>query len=188
MAASPKQAHGTRRDRRRPLAGLALAVALIAVSGALVVVILRGSAPPATLQDRVRAVAVDLRCPVCQDLSVADSPSALAREMRGRIATELAAGRSPAAIQREFVRAYGDWILMSPPRHGLTLVVWIIPALLFGAGVALAGFSIARWTHADRTRPEPGAAAKDDGAGDLAPADQRLLERAIAAHGWEDEE
>jgi cytochrome c-type biogenesis protein CcmH/NrfF len=175
------------RDRRRPVAGVLLAVGLIAAAGALLVVGLRGSPPPSTMQDRVRVVASGLRCPVCQDLSVADSPSALAREMRERIATELAAGRSPDAIRREFVHAYGDWILMSPPRHGLALVAWIIPALLFGAGLAIAIFSIARWTHADRERREPGATVPVEGADDLAPADRRLLEHALAAHG-EDEE
>jgi cytochrome c-type biogenesis protein CcmH len=173
-------------ERRRTRAGVLLAVALIAAGGALLVAGLRGPPPPTSVQDRVRAVASELRCPVCQDLSVADSPSALAREMRERIANDLAAGRSPDAIRQDFVHAYGDWILMSPPRHGLALVAWIIPALLFGAGLAIAIFSIARWTHADRERREPGATVPL-GAQDLAPADRRLLDRALAAHR-EDEE
>jgi cytochrome c-type biogenesis protein CcmH len=174
-------------DRRRTRAGVLLAVGLIAAAGALLAVGLRGSPPPASMQDRVRAVAADLRCPVCQDLSVADSPSALAREMRERIATDLAAGRSPEAIRQEFVHSYGDWILMSPPRHGLALVAWIIPALLFGAGLAIAIVSIVRWTHAERASREPGATAPLDAAGELGPADRRLLQRAMAAHE-EDEE
>jgi cytochrome c-type biogenesis protein CcmH len=174
-------------DRHRARAGVLLSVALIAAAGALFVAGLRGSPPPASMQDRVRAVASELRCPVCQDLSVADSPSALAREMRQRIATELAAGRSTEAIRQEFVHAYGDWILMSPPRHGLALVAWIIPALLLGAGLAIAIFSIIRWTHEDRARREPGATAPLDAGGELAPADRRLLERALAAQR-EDEE
>ena len=172
-------------DRGRMRAGVLLAVGLIAAAGALLVVGLRGSPPPTSMQDRVRAVASELRCPVCQDLSVADSPSALAREMRQRIATELAEGRSPAAIQQEFVHAYGDWILMSPPRHGLALVAWVIPALLFGAGLAIAIFSVARWTQADRERPETTASPK--ASDELAPADRRLLERALAAYGEADE-
>jgi len=187
MTSSPDPTVGEGRERRRTRAGVLLAVALIAAGGALLATGLRGSPPPASMQDRVRAVASGLRCPVCQDLSVADSPSALAREMRERIAAELTAGRSPVAIRQEFVHAYGDWILMSPPRHGLALVAWIIPALLFGAGLGIAVFSIVRWTHADRERREPGATVPAESAEGLAPADRRLLERALAAHG-EDEE
>jgi cytochrome c-type biogenesis protein CcmH len=187
MASSPDPTMGAGGRQRRTRAGVLLAVALIAAGGALLAAGLRGSPPPTSVQDRVRAVASGLRCPVCQDLSVADSPSALAREMRGRIATELAAGRSPDAIRQEFVHAYGDWILMSPPRHGVGMVAWIIPALLFGAGLAIAIFSVARWTRADRERREPGASVPEAPAEDLAPADRRLLERALAAHG-EDEE
>jgi cytochrome c-type biogenesis protein CcmH len=187
MASSPESTVGTGGRRRGPRAGVLLAVALIAAGGALLAAGLRGSPPPTSMQDRVRAVATGLRCPVCQDLSVADSPSALAREMRGRIAAELAAGRSPEAIRREFVHAYGDWILMSPPRHGVGLVAWVIPALLFVAGLAIAIFSVVRWTHADRERSEPGASVGPAPAGDLAPADRRLLERALAAHDEDDE-
>jgi cytochrome c-type biogenesis protein CcmH/NrfF len=184
----PSSASGpTAGDRRRSRAGVLLAVALIAAAAALLAVGLRGTPPPASMQDRVRAVASGLRCPVCQDLSVADSPSALAREMRERIGTDLAAGRSPDAIRREFVRAYGDWILMSPPRHGLALVAWVIPAVLFGAGLGIAIVSIVRWTHEERARREPGATSPLETAGELGPADRRLLERALAAQG-EDEE
>ena len=184
-APSPEPPVNAGRDRRRSRAGVLLAVALLAAGGALLAAGLRGSPPPTSMQDRVRAVASGLRCPVCQDLSVADSPSALAREMRQRIASQLARGESPATIQQEFVHAYGDWILMSPPRHGLALVAWVIPALLFGAGLAIAIFSVARWTQADRERPETTASPK--ASDELAPADRRLLERALAAYGEDDE-
>lgn len=177
----------TAHDRsRRPLAGLALAVALVAAAGALTIVIVRGSPPSSSLQDRVRAVASQLRCPVCQDLSVADSPSALAREMRTKIGTELREGTPPAAIRAQFVAAYGDWILMSPPRHGVSLVVWILPALLLGAGIVVAVVSVSRWTRGSRAAPV-GATGSAPLGDELGPADRRLLERALAAHGEEDE-
>jgi cytochrome c-type biogenesis protein CcmH len=175
-------------SRRWPVAGLVLAVALIAAAGALTIVLARGAPPPSSMQDRIRAVASQLRCPVCQDLSVADSPSALAGEMRGKIATELRAGTAPDAIRAEFIDSYGDWILMSPPRHGISLVAWILPALLLLGGVLLAVASVSRWT---RGGPDTSAGAHAGGAGgsseELAPADRRLLERALAAHGEEDQ-
>jgi cytochrome c-type biogenesis protein CcmH len=177
MGASEMPAGGAS-ARHRPLAGLVLAAALLAGAGSLAVVALRGPAPAPSLSDQVRAVASGLRCPVCQDLSVADSPSPLAREMRAKIAAELRSGASPAAIRQEFVNAYGDWILMSPPRHGLSLVAWILPVILFGAGVLVAAVSVVRWTRGGEASP----AAVSDAEG-LGPADRRLLERALGAGG-----
>jgi cytochrome c-type biogenesis protein CcmH len=187
MAAAQPEPAARDSSRRWPVAGLVLAVALIAAAGALIVVLSRGAPPPSTMQDRVRAVASDLRCPVCQDLSVADSPSALAGEMRGKIGTELRAGTSPDAIRAEFVAAYGDWILMSPPRHGISLVAWIVPALLLLGGVLLAVASISRWTRGGSSATPEGVPGSGPAVDELAPADRRLLERALAAHGEEDE-
>ena len=56
-----------------------------------------------TADDRVHEIAAGLRCPVCQNLSVADSPSRLAGEMRAEIADKLAAGQTPEQIRAFFV-------------------------------------------------------------------------------------
>jgi cytochrome c-type biogenesis protein CcmH len=159
---------------RRSLAVLIGALLVAAV--ALAVVGLRPRNEPAILQDRVRAVASTLRCPVCQDLSVADSPSGLAGQMRGQIATELRAGMTPEQVKAGFVRAYGDWILLSPPRHGINLLIWVVPALMLLAGLALVVAVVRRWTF--------GASAEASGEGPegaISPADRRLLRRALAA-------
>jgi len=170
-------ATGSRIDRRRAsVATFALAAALLASAVALGVVAVRGPAPPQTLRDRVRSVASTLRCPVCQDLSVADSPSGLARQLRDSIATELRAGRTPDQIRSQFVAAYGQWILLSPARRGLNLVAWIAPALLLLGGIGVAVLAARRWTLAARAdRAEP--------ASEISPgvtrADRELLDRAL---------
>jgi cytochrome c-type biogenesis protein CcmH len=137
----PKLSRGTGR-----LGLFVLSVALLAAAVALGLVAARGASAPKTLQDRVRSVASSLRCPVCQDLSVADSPSGLAQQMRATITRDLQAGRTPDEIRASFVSAYGQWILLSPPRQGLGLVAWVLPALFLVVGVAAAGLAIRRWS------------------------------------------
>ena len=152
---------------------LVIAVALVGAAAAIAVAAARGPSPPGTLEGRVRAIASTLRCPVCQDLSVADSPSALATQMRASIAQQLQAARTPDEIRAGFVAAYGQWILLSPPRRGLTLVAWLIPFGLVLAGLLLAVGSIRRWSRGRETSSaEPVS---------LAPEDRRLLDRALLA-------
>jgi cytochrome c-type biogenesis protein CcmH len=179
---------------RRPATWTGLA--LLAVAAALAAVALRGPGPARTTADQVHAIAAGLRCPVCNDLSVADSPAPLARQMRETIARDLRAGKRPDQIRAEFVAAYGESILLSPPSRGVGLVAWLAPALLLAAGLAVALAAVRRW----RTQPaggEPGAggaAAGGGAAGDgasraaagggtsrrLPAAQRRMLERALA--------
>jgi len=67
------------------------------------------------LDAQTQAIASRLRCPVCQNESVADSPSELSRQMRTLIRTKLQAGESPDQIIAYFVAKYGQWIRLSRP-------------------------------------------------------------------------
>ena len=141
-----------------------LAVAMIvALSG------LAGAAPrpgeDEAFENRVREIASELRCPVCQNLSVADSPSELAQEMRGVIREQLRAGRTPDEIKAYFLAKYGDWILLSPRPGGIGWLVWLGPFVGAAAGLLVAGLAIRRWSRRRRN------AAPDA-------ADPALIERA----------
>ena len=104
---------------------------------------------PLTAADRVDHIAAELRCPVCQGLSVADSPSETARSMRALVARRVAEGRTDDEIRAEFVRSYGDWILLSPPLISPNGLVWLAPlaAIAFGAWLA--------WRRARAPAPLP---------------------------------
>src|SRR5439155_9881310 len=86
---------------------------------------------------RVRAIAKDLQCPVCQNVSVADSPSGLARDMRAVIARQIDEGRSRDEIERYFVERYGEGILLRPSGGGFTGLVWLGPWLVLALGLVL---------------------------------------------------
>jgi cytochrome c-type biogenesis protein CcmH len=155
---------------RRPAVGVAVLV-LVALGG-LAAVAARGPAPTATPADRVHAIASGLRCPTCRDLSVADSPAPLARQMRNQIAEGLLAGKRPEAIRREFVAAYGESVLLVPPRRGVGLVAWVAPALLLAGGLLAAVLAVRRWrARGAAAAPSPPATSH---------ADRALLERAQA--------
>lgn len=157
-----------------------LGLALVAVAASLVIAIVRGPEAPRTLQDRVSAVAAGLRCPVCQNLSVADSSSKLAGQMRATIARDLRAGRTPEQIRGQFVAAYGEWILLSPSRRGINLVAWIVPVLLVVVGLLGGAIAVRRWRACGGLGPPSDSGAPGATAQHLSSADSRLLERELS--------
>ena len=116
------------------------AAALLALGG------LAAAAGPVD-EHTVREIASELRCVVCQSLSVADSPSETASQMRGVIRERLAAGETPEQVKAYFVDKYGLWILLSPPRQGFNLLVWVLPFAGLLAGLAVVAVVVRRWSR-----------------------------------------
>ncbi len=129
--------------------GRALVVALVVMAATPA----RAAAPVS--EDAVHEIATQLRCVVCQSLSVADSPSETAHQMRAIIRERLAAGESPEQVTAYFVARYGTWILLSPPRTGFTLLVWVVPFAGILAGLALVLVVVKRWSRQRAAAPEP---------------------------------
>jgi len=92
---------------------------------------------PATLHLRTQQVAGLLRCPVCQGLSVADSPSEMAVNMKGQVRELLARGYTEQQILDFFERSYGQFVLLKPKFKGLASAVWILPLLAIAVGVVV---------------------------------------------------
>jgi cytochrome c-type biogenesis protein CcmH len=95
-----------------------------------------------------RALASQLRCPVCQGLSIEDSPSELSQQMRALVRDQLRAGKSPDEVKRYFVSKYGEWILLSPPAHGVNTLIYALPLVALASGAALIAVVVRRWTRA----------------------------------------
>lgn len=114
---------------------------------ALLALLASGAAAAAVSEDAVHEVAAQLRCVVCQSLSVADSPSETAHQMKDIIRERLAAGETPEQVRAYFVEKYGTWILLSPPRQGFNLLVWVVPFVGLGLGLVLVLIVVRRWSR-----------------------------------------
>lgn len=123
-------------------------------------------------------VAAVLRCPVCQGLSVADSPTDLARNMKRQVGELLAQGYDREQVLAYFESSYGEFVRLQPPLRGVNWLVWVAPVL----GLLAGGFIIARSLRrapANAAGAEPAAVDEADDA--LAPYVLRVREM---AYGW----
>lgn len=100
------------------------------------------------LEERTREVASHLRCPVCQGLSIQDSPSELSLQMKQVVRDQLREGKSPAEIKAYFVSKYGEWILLEPKPSGMNLAVYLLPLVLLVGGGGLIVLMVRKWTAA----------------------------------------
>src|SRR5262249_36931509 len=135
---------------RAMLCAFALLLALVAL-GAVV------DAAPSThvSEQTVHDVSAQLRCVVCQNLSVADSPSEMAAQMRGIVRERLEAGETPEQVREYFVARYGEWILLAPRRTGFNLLVWGFPLAALAVGFTTVALLLRRWTGRRRVAAAP---------------------------------
>ncbi len=110
-------------------------------------------------QERYEQLIRELRCLVCQNQSIADSNAMLAADLRREVRDMMVAGRSDAEIRAFMTERYGDFVLYQPPVAPRTLLLWLAPAILLLAGMAVAGVVVLRRARAAKADP----AALDEG-------------------------
>lgn len=124
----------------RRLAWLALGLVVI---GALVYGVTDRST--ATAHERAQKLGQTIMCPACSGESVADSQAPVAVFIRHQIADMVAKGESDEQIRDSLTAAYGDRIILNPPKSGVAGLVWVLPVAVLVA--ALAGLVVVfrRW-------------------------------------------
>jgi cytochrome c-type biogenesis protein CcmH len=147
-------------------------------AGLLTAMVTLASAAAPVSEEAVQSVAAQLRCVVCQNLSVADSPSETARQMRDIVRERLAAGDTREQVLAYFVDRYGPWILLSPPRRGFALLVWVAPFAALAAGLGLAAVLVRRWTH-----PRARLSGETEAVSPVDPATSERIRRELAELG-----
>ena len=128
--------------QRRPLV---IGLAVVAIVGAIWTALFLQNPPRQTLDQRVHSIGEQLKCPVCQSESVADSSSALAQQMRGVIRQQLQEGKSDQEVIAYFQARYGEQIVWSPPWQGFSLLAWLVPIGLLLGGAILIFFILRDW-------------------------------------------
>jgi cytochrome c-type biogenesis protein CcmH len=84
---------------------------------------------------RLKRLEGELRCLVCQNETLAESPADLAGDLRREVRALALAGKSDDDIKTYLVARYGDFVLYNPPLKAVTWMLWFGPfALLVGGG------------------------------------------------------
>ena len=83
---------------------------------------------------RLKQLAVELRCLVCQNQTLADSNAPLAEDLRREVREMIAKNMSDQEIIDFLVQRYGDFVLYRPPWKASTTLLWIGPFLLLIGG------------------------------------------------------
>lgn len=146
-----------------------LLVAWVAVAVVLAVTLAVGAGRPSAVRSpaqRAAAIEANVRCPSCEDISVAQSSAPTALAIRHAVSARIAAGQSDATIEAYLVSRYGQAILLRPPAGGGTTLVWVLPVVAVAAAVA--GLGTVFWR---RRRVVPV---------EVAEADRDLVDRALA--------
>jgi cytochrome c-type biogenesis protein CcmH len=130
------------------------------------------------LEARARTLSRELRCVVCQNESVDDSPAEVAHDIRRAVRERLVAGDTDRQVLDYMVARYGDYVLLEPPFKTRTLVLWLgTPAVLllgviglwFAAGRRSKGLWPAPLSDAERSRLD----ALPDGKNGATPSEAR---------------
>jgi cytochrome c-type biogenesis protein CcmH len=100
--------------------------------------------PDPAVEARLKAIAHELRCLVCQNQTIADSDAPLAVDLRRQTRAMIAAGKSDEEIRGYMVERYGNFVLYKPPFTAATAVLWVAPGLLVLGGLAGLVFMLRR--------------------------------------------
>lgn len=105
-------------------------------------------------EQQYRELTEQLRCPKCQNNSIADSNSIIAADMRTKVYQLMEQGQSKEQIINYMVARYGHFVTYVPPLNPLTFFLWFGPLLVVIVGGTLIVLRAAR-------RPGNGLSAEE---------------------------
>ena len=85
-------------------------------------------------EQQFRQLTEELRCPKCQNNSIADSNSMIATDLRQKVYELMQEGKSKKEIVDYMVARYGNFVTYDPPLTPLTVLLWVLPVVAIGIG------------------------------------------------------
>ncbi|HAV1831804.1 TPA: cytochrome c biogenesis protein CcmH [Enterobacter hormaechei subsp. steigerwaltii] len=79
----------------------------------------------------------ELRCPKCQNNSIADSNAKIAADMRKKAYQLMQEGQNRQQIIDYMVARYGNFVTYDPPLTPFTVLLWLLPGLFAFGGVVM---------------------------------------------------
>ncbi|MCO4312717.1 cytochrome c-type biogenesis protein CcmH [Pectobacterium versatile] len=87
-----------------------------------------------TQEQQFRELTMQLRCPKCQNNSIADSNSMIASDMRQKVYELMQQGQTKEQVVDYMVDRYGYFVTYEPPITPFTVLLWLLPALFLAVG------------------------------------------------------
>ncbi len=161
---------------KRPAVVAILASACLALASACLA-LAPAAAPAAAPRASLTDIEQDVMCPSCREpLMAAQSPQA--QFERDYIRGLISHGLTKPQIERELVAQYGPAVLGKPPASGFDLTVYLIPAAIIAAGLAVLAFVLPQWRRGAKAR----AAASRTAVPTLSAGDARRLDDDLARY------
>lgn len=107
------------------------------------------------LEERARAITLELRCLVCQNQSIDDSNAPLAKDLRILVRDRLLAGDSNEEVIDYVVDRYGDYVLLRPPFRTATWLLWLGPFVVLAIAIGLLVVVVRRHRMTKQPPPAP---------------------------------
>lgn len=149
-----------------------LPIVILSGTAALAAIEVQDFDDPALVQ-RYEDLTTRLRCPKCQNESIADSNSPISADMRARVAALLRDGQSDRQIENAMVSRFGDYALYDPRLDARTWLLWGLPFGLVAIGACVVAAFVLRWRRLE---------VRDSGSAGLDEHERRRLEALRSRH------
>jgi cytochrome c-type biogenesis protein CcmH len=94
-----------------------------------------------------------LRCPMCQNETLADSNAPIAPDLRNQIFQMMQQGKSDEQIKQYLVDRYSNYVLYDPPLNPGTWLLWFGPLLILLGGAGVVWMAIRKRDRGGRASP-----------------------------------